>query len=180
MDDPEVRSIAGTVDGLIRAADQATRSLAAHLAPPALVEIGLVAALGVLCRELAEVYGLAVAVEDDGAPKPLSQEARAILYRAVRELLINVVKHARAGRAGVTCRRAGNDIVLKVADSGVGFDTGAVAARSAPGLGLPGIRERIMYIGGELELRTSPGAGTEAAITAPLMQASAPALQANA
>lgn len=164
----DVRSTATTIAGLVDRADQDTRNLASRLAPPALYEIGLVPALQALADEIERDFGIEVAIDDDGQPKPLSQSARSILYRAVRELLINVAKHAAAREAMVECRRAGDEIVLQVSDAGTGYDPEAPQLQPGTRLGLRGTGERISFIGGSLEITTAPGKGTQARIRAPL------------
>jgi len=165
----EVRNTANEVGALIDRANSAVRSLAAQLAPDVLHELGLSAALDWLGEEIQRTFALKVEVVDDGLPKPLAPEARSILYRAVRELLINVAKHAKTDSARVECECRDERILVRVSDSGVGYDaTTALGARQR-GLGLISVRERLSLIGGTVELRSVPGGGTVARLTAPLM-----------
>ena len=98
-----------------------------------------------------------VAVEDDENPKPLDNEARVILFRAVRELLFNVLKHA-GKHARVTMRRNGEHLRVIVEDNGVGFAPDKLAAASGEieGFGLFSIRERLNYFGGQMEIESTP------------------------
>jgi len=164
----EVRARAGEVGALIGRAHSAVRSLAAQLAPAVLHELGLMAALEWLGEEIEGTFKLKVAVIDDGEPKPLSQEGRSILYRAVRELLINVAKHARTDSAVVECDTVGDRIVVRVSDGGVGYDVTTVSNRPQRGLGLISVRERLSNIGGTAEIRSTPGAGTVVTLSAAL------------
>lgn len=161
-----VRARATEVGALIDRANNAVRSLAAQLAPAVLHELGLLAALEWLAEEIQSSFGLRVTVIDDGEAKPLSQEARSILYRAVRELLINVAKHAQTDSALVECDKMQDRIVIRVSDSGVGYDLNA--SRRARGLGLISVRERLSNIGGTTQIRSAPGAGTAVTLTAAL------------
>jgi PAS domain S-box-containing protein len=170
----EVRGVARAVGALIDQADASIRSLAARLAPPALAEIGLVAGLEWLADEMERLYGLAVTVDDDHRPKPLTEGARTILFRAVRELLINVSKHAGVTRAQVECRCEGDNVVIEVADSGAGFDPQLPTASNAQGLGLRSVRERLHYIGGSLTWAARSGAGSRAIVVAPLARSASP------
>jgi PAS domain S-box-containing protein len=163
-----VRKAAHEVDALIASADRSTRSLAEQLAPAVLYELGLCPALEWLAEEIERGFGLVVTVRDDGSPKPLSQVARSILYRAARELLINVAKHAHTSSAALETLRTGDRIVVTVSDAGVGFDTTRAAAIANRGLGLDGIRERLSFIGGSVEVRSVPDEGTVAVLSAPL------------
>lgn len=168
----DVRAAAQGIDTLIERANRATRSLAAQLAPAVLYELGLGPAIEWLVDEIRRTYGLDVLITDDGQPKPLSPEAGSILYRAVRELLINVARHAGTDRAEIEMLREGDHIVVRVSDSGVGFDTGQLDARTPhTGLGLLSVRERLSFIGGTAEVCSVPGDGTVAELSAPLVRA---------
>jgi two-component system, chemotaxis family, sensor kinase Cph1 len=163
----DVRARANEVGVLIDRANSAIRSLAAQLAPDVLHELGLSAALDWLGEEIERTFGLKVEIIDDGLPKPLAQEARSILYRAVRELLINVAKHAQTDSATVECDCRDRRIVVRVSDGGVGYDSAAPGGTQR-GLGLISVRERLSLIGGTVEMRSAPGGGTVATLTAPL------------
>jgi light-regulated signal transduction histidine kinase (bacteriophytochrome) len=164
----DIRTRASEVDMLIEQASKSIRSLAAQLAPDVLHELGLSAALEWLAEEIERIFALKVSVQDDGDAKPLAAETRSILYRAVRELLINVAKHAQTPFARVEAARRNEHIVVRVSDTGVGYDTTAARAGEKKGLGLISVRERLSYIGGTLELASAPGAGTVAVLTARL------------
>ena len=165
----EVRSVAVAVGDLIDRANSSIRSLAAQLAPDVLHELGLAPAIDWLGEEIERTFGLSVTTFDDGQSKPLAHASRSMLYRAVRELLINVAKHAGTDSAIVEIERRGAEIVVSVSDGGVGFDLESPGAGAQRGLGLISIRERLSLIGGGLELRSAPGTGTVAILTAALM-----------
>ena len=122
-----------------------------------------------LAERMQEKHGLAVAVHDDGASKPLADEVKVVLFKAVRELLMNVVKHARAGRAAVSIRRSGACIELTVEDDGAGLAApkAAASARSG-GFGLFSIREGLRHCGGEFSIQSGRARGTKAVLRAPL------------
>lgn len=164
----DARLAAARIGELIDRANRSTRSLAAQLAPPMLYDLGLTEALEWLGEEIERTYGLKVQVVDDGLPKPLSQESRSILYRATRELLINAAKHARAESTDVEIERRGDEIVVRVADAGVGFDPAVLSVARGSGLGLLSVRERLSFIGGSADVRSIPGDGTVATLVAPL------------
>lgn len=164
----EIRATANEVGVLIDRANEAIRSLASQLAPDVLHELGLAPALEWLGEEIERTFGLKVTVIDDGEPKPLAQEARSILYRAVRELLINVAKHAQTDSASVEVECVDERILIRVSDAGVGYDAAVVFAGPRRGLGLISLHERLSLIGGTAEVRSAPGDGTVAVLTAPL------------
>jgi PAS domain S-box-containing protein len=160
------------IAGLIEESIQDIRSLTFQLRPPVLANEGLVAALGWLCNELKNDYGLEVQFSDDNAVKPLKYEFRSLLFQAVRELLINVVKHAGTKQAWVTLRRADASVVITVEDRGDGFDAAQAGLRSAKngGYGLFNLRQKIEYLRGGFSWETAPGKGTCSTIVFPLDQ----------
>jgi signal transduction histidine kinase len=163
-----VQSKAREVGALIDVASHSIRSLAAQLAPAVLNELGISAALDWLGEEIERTFSLRVTMVDDGAPKPLTQDARSIVYRAVRELLINVAKHAGTDSATVESECRGGDLLIRVIDNGRGYDPGTVINSQQRGLGLISIRERLSLIGGTVESRTALGEGTRSVLTVPL------------
>lgn len=156
---------------LVEQAIEHTRSLTLQLSPPILYELGLEPAVEWLAEQVQKEAGLPVTVDDDGRPKPTDEEIRPLLFNAVRELLVNVVKHARADHARVSLARDGEHVRITVADDGVGCDDGVPgtpAAAGASGFGLFNIRERLAHLGGRLDLSSSPGAGCHVTLIAPL------------
>lgn len=158
------------IQELVERAITESRSLLFELSPPSLYELGLEAALECLAEKVQKEHRLAVTFKDDHKRKPLSDEARAVLYRAVQELLQNVIKHAFAKSVKMSTRAAGRQIVVEVADDGVGFDLDHVFSRknTHAGFGLFHIRTRMDYLGGRFEVSSQPGRGTRVALAAPL------------
>jgi len=165
---PDVQSRAREVGSLIDEASRSIRSLAAQLAPAVLNELGISAALEWLGEEIERTFPLSVAVVDDGNPKPLSQVARSIVYRAVRELLINVAKHAGTDSAVVESECREGILLVRVSDKGKGYDPDRGAAGPHRGLGLISVRERLLLIGGSADIRATVGGGTQAVLSVPL------------
>jgi len=155
---------------LVEEAVDHTRSLVFDLSPPVLQELGLEPALESLAERAADLYDLDVRFEDDGRPKPLTDEARDILYRAARELLHNAARHAHAARVTVGARRGDSTIQVWVKDDGVGFDPNTVPNADEPGggFGLFELRERMDHLGGKADIRSEPDCGTRVTLTAPL------------
>ncbi len=149
-----------------------TRTLVAELAPPVLHEFGLLAALPWLAEQMKR-YGLAVTVElPQKEDLRLPTDRLVLIFQSVKELLLNAAKHAHTGRASVLLERRGEDLRIEVRDAGEGFDpaalTAALQSASTPGFGLFSIRERMLALGGRLELISSPGHGTSATLIMPL------------
>jgi PAS domain S-box-containing protein len=168
----EVRKATGEIRLLLDRSIEYTRTLIWDLCPPILHEAGLEAALEWLVEETTERHGIRVRFEDDEQPKPSDDSVRVLLFQAVRELLMNVIKHASASQAIVAVRRSEDQMEIRVEDDGTGFDLERVQRRVGPerGFGLFSIRERLDALGGGLEMRSSPGAGSRATLRAPLRQ----------
>ena len=152
-------------------ANRKLRAMAFQLSPPMLYDLGLVPALDWLAEEMRHVYKLEVWLEDDCHPKPLDPSVGATLFRAVRELLINVAKHAQVNKATINLAvEAGNNkLTITVSDAGTGFDPDAIPTdKSGPGFGLLSVRERLGYLGGEVSIRSNPGDGTSVILSMPL------------
>jgi two-component system CheB/CheR fusion protein len=158
------------IDELVERAERSIRSLAVELSPPVLYELGLIPALEWLAEEMKSNYGLSIEIDDDGAAKSLGQTTRAILFRTIRELLINVAKHAGVGNARVIAQRVGDRLVATVSDAGAGFNPSEIPTDLQRGFGLTSVRERLAYIGGSLQIASRPGHGTEVTLTVPLQK----------
>lgn len=165
--------VAGSLDeirGLIAEIIKSTRSLTFELSPPVLYELGLEAAVEWLVRQAREQHGLTTEFRNDRRPKPVDNDVRVLLFQAVRELLVNVAKHAHANKVKVSTRRVGDEIRVSVADDGVGFDTSRASSQgyASGGFGLFSIRERMGHIGGYLKIESTPGRGTRISLVAPI------------
>jgi PAS domain S-box-containing protein len=155
---------------LIEQSIQYTRSLTFELSPPILYDLGFEPAVEWLAELIQSQHGMRIEVQrGERQPLPMDDEIRVLLFQTVRELLLNVVKHAQAQRAKVTIGREGNHIRIVVEDDGVGLSIlpGAPLS-SARGFGLFSIRERLKYLGGHLEVDSEPGRGTRVILTVPV------------
>jgi signal transduction histidine kinase len=147
-----------------------TRTLMLELAPPGLHESGLLEALRWLAERAGKQQRLIVTVEDDGLPKPLEDQVTVLLFQTVRELLQNVVKHARSKRATVRCAVVDDMLTLDVLDPGVGFEVHSINRLPTRhgGFGLFNIRERLKLMGGMVDIHSIVGEGTTVRIRIPL------------
>ena len=147
-----------------------TRSLTFELSPPILYDLGLEAALEWLAEQIHEQHGIGFEFESDNLYKPVNDEIRIFLFTAVRELLANVSKHARANKVKVTVRRLDNCISIHVTDDGVGFNAAKMSfyLDENRGFGLFSIRERLHHLGGQMDIRSQKGKGTRVILSAPL------------
>ena len=171
---PELAEDLEEIRNLISQTIESTRSLTFELSPPVLYELGFEAAVEWLVRQTRQQYGLSADFKADGQTKPLDNNVRILLFQAVRELLVNVAKHAQAHNVTVSTRRVRNEIRVSVEDDGVGFDISKAGSHDykTGGFGLFSIRERLGHIGGHLEIQSKPGRGTRVTLTAPIDQES--------
>jgi PAS domain S-box-containing protein len=142
-----------------------TRSLTGALSPPLLYDAGLVPALGWLVDHFQKDHP-DVRFSFEGHAEPADMECRLLLFQIARELLYNVVKHAKARHAQVRLERDGKQIRLQVRDDGVGgIPSGSpFDSRVDDGFGLFSIRERIRLHGGSLDIVSPPGGGSAVAV----------------
>jgi signal transduction histidine kinase len=155
----------------VEQAIQYTRSLTFELSPPILYDLGLEAAIEWLTEQINEQHQINCTFEAESSPKPVSDEIRIVLFSATRELLMNVPKHAQAQVAKVTIRRVNDNIVVHVADNGVGFTVSKMNFYhdENKGFGLFSIRERLRHLSGQMDVRSARGRGTRVTLTAPLV-----------
>ncbi len=150
---------------------QRTDNLTFDLGSPILYELGLsVAIKDLLTEEIGKKYDIKTAFEDDGTPKPLDIDVSVFIFRSVRELLVNVVKHAKAENVKVSLQREGDEMKVYVTDDGIGFEysESGISRDKRGGYGLFSIRERLNYIGGHLDVESQPHHGTQVILTVPL------------
>jgi PAS domain S-box-containing protein len=166
--DKSLRGALEEVAGVIGQATRDIRSIEFELSPPQLRQFGLMPALAWLVDDMARQFGVQVTVSDDNLDKPLSPFLSAVLYRAVRELLINVAKHAQVDTARVAVRRAGIVIEITVSDGGVGL-MGRDTVNFSSGLGLRAVREALISSGGDISIVSPKEGGTLATLMVPLL-----------
>ncbi|MFB3903328.1 MAG: PAS domain S-box protein [Acidobacteriota bacterium] len=173
VDAADTRAAIAEVKSLLDQAVATSRSLTVELSPPVL-QVGTMRQVLEWVAEWArQQYGLQVDVQVEDQVELQAQELRYILFRAVRELLLNVAKHARTDKAAVKMARAGaGEIQVEVSDQGIGFDAQAAGTANSDTsvgsrLGLFTIRERMEFSGGRLEVDSRPGQGTRVTIVVP-------------
>lgn len=160
-------TVAG-IDGLVGEAVTLLRSVTFELTSPVLAQLGLAAA----------IESLGPRVQADGGPVfsfvahgevRLDVEATGVVFRIVRELLLNARKHARAGAVWVMLRAEPDGLTITVRDDGVGcaLDLDAAACTPSGGYGLSSSLAQMRGLGGTLSLRSRHGAGTEVTLHLP-------------
>ncbi len=161
-----VRKIRSTITDAIHN----TRDIMSELSPPILHEQPLETALEWLTEHAGRAYGLPVRFEashdaEEQADRPLPEHVRVVIFRGVQELLLNCYRHSGAGSVRVDQRRMDGELCITVEDNGRGFPRGGTEDRSGFGLFLLG--EQMKSLGGSLDVRSRPGAGTSVTMRLP-------------
>ena len=166
--DDALKQVANEVENLLGESIRVSRSLAAELTPPILHEAGISAGLRWLSRWMSEKHGLKVELVMPMDAPVLTNDAKVLLFESVRELLLNVVKHAGTLSARVSLAMEDErSFQLVVSDNGVGFDPARLSVEDGC-FGLFSIHERLCLIGGGFEVDSSPGKGARFTLIAPL------------
>jgi signal transduction histidine kinase len=146
------------------------RSLIFELSPPALYTLGFEPAIEELTDNFCQEQKLKIFFENSDEPKPLTDPVKILLYRFIRELLINIAKHAEAKNVRIAMSKDRNNIKILVEDDGKGFDVAGLDSKpgGSKGFGLFSVRERLAHIGGTLDIQSETGKGTKVILHAPL------------
>jgi PAS domain S-box-containing protein len=150
---------------------QDTRHLIFELSSPSLIELGLAAAISEWMDEyVVNKYWIEVELFDHAQELSLDSDLRTILFRNVRELLTNAIKHARAKKIIVWLESRAESLEITIQDDGVGFDYGKCrrSGDDCGGFGLFSVRERMSDLGGKLTISSQPGEGCKAVLLLPL------------
>jgi signal transduction histidine kinase len=155
-------------DDLLRTCTNYVRTLMAELYPAQLHEMGLPAAVRWLAGQMPK-HGLAVDLSIGIDSLPIPDRTALLLYQSVRELLMNIVKHAEVNRAFISLDVASHCVFVTIQDNGRGFDT-ATSGPSISGqhLGLQTVKDRMATVGGTFSLESRLGKGTSVTLTVPL------------
>ncbi len=164
QDNPALTEHAKGMTELVDRNIQVVRNVAASLRPAAL-DMGIQSALEWLVDEFAGRAGASSTLVVQNGDIVLNEYTGTTIFRIVQESLTNVARHAGASRVTVTLGTSGASCQVVVRDDGVGFDPGEVCKKS---LGLVGMRERVLMVGGEIEIASARGAGTTVIVRVPL------------
>jgi two-component system sensor histidine kinase UhpB len=137
-------------------------SLARQLRPTALDDLGLVAAIDGQVEQLGHA-GLTAELNAEGDFSDLDDDVQLVVYRVAQEALTNASRHAEASRIEASLRRSAGGVELTVADDGRGF----AFEQSEDGLGIAGMRERSLLVGGQLTIESRPEQGTTVRLSVP-------------
>jgi PAS domain S-box-containing protein len=166
--DPDLKQVQQLLEESISKA----RHMSHELSPMVLHHSGLTAAIKWLCLNFREQFGLVIELEAQTSMQVESAPSKVFIFRAIQELLLNIVKHAGVDTAKVKIAKSGDDLVIMVSDSGKGFETSTMEAYTArTGLGLMSLRERASYVGGSLTIESAPGKGSRFILRVPIKMA---------
>lgn len=155
-----VAELSERIDGAV----SFVRRVSSDLRPAVLDRLGLTAALEWLVRDQEARTSLAVVLEIDRVEEPVDGLVSITLFRIVQEALTNIIRHANATEVGIDLR-GGDGFLLTVRDNGKGIDP--AAAGDARSLGILGMKERALLVGGELRIEGRAGEGTTIVVRIP-------------
>jgi PAS domain S-box-containing protein len=158
------------LSALVKELSSTVHDLSHQLHPSKLEQLGLVAAVRGLCRELTESHGLEARFTHDLMPDVIPNDIALCLYRIVQEALHNIIKHSGTRHATVELSGTADAVCLRIVDNGVGFDPDAEDGNG--GLGLVSMRERLHLVRGEIAIDSRPSGGTRIDIRVPVSEAS--------
>ena len=161
------------VSDMVTAADTAIRSvqkIATKLRPAVLDSLGLCAAVEWLARDFQTRSGIEHRASVPEGELPVGPDTATAAFRILQESLTNVLRHANATRVDIVLRQDGDRLVLRVQDNGTGLPPETV--NDPLSIGLVGMRERALLLGGELTIQSQPGGGTAVEVRLPLAHAS--------
>jgi len=159
---PELEAEIAETSTLAHQAMDELLAVARQLRPTALDDLGLKAAIAGQVDQLGR-SGFEVSFESEGDLGDLDPDTQLVIYRVSQEAIGNAIRHSGGNRIQVRLRRQPGRVELSVADDGRGFSF----AESNTGLGLGGMRERALLVGGELATESRPGSGTTIRLTVP-------------
>ena len=164
-----IRAEIAAAEGLLDYAVSEMREIMQELRPVELDEATLATKLAECARRFEAHSGVRAHLATTGAEIPLDYDIQVCLYRVVQEALSNVRKHANARSVEIGCTFAEDTVECSVADDGEGFDPDrARVLEQASHWGIAGMRERMLLIGGEVDVVSQPGEGTRVVARVPV------------
>lgn len=168
--DGEIANMMNNISLALVKAIQATRAAIFDLSPPQLNEIGLYAAAHDWIKEQIEKkHSIKTRITGEEEEYDLKENTRFLLFRSIKELMTNAVKHAKANQITLAMKRKEDFLEINVEDDGVGFNYNSDLLRLRSDVyGLFSIQERITDLGGSIEVDSVIGKGTKVKLVMPL------------
>ena len=164
-DEEPVRGRSQAILNVLNEAFQAVRRIGSELRPALLDDLGLVAAIEWVAEDFQTRTGTRVEISLPDSNVALGREADTAVFRILQETLTNVARHANATRVSVRLAEEAGTLILEVRDNGKGISKEQFSAKSS--LGILGIRERVLLLGGTLTIDGAPGDGTTVRVVIP-------------
>ncbi|AOS65024.1 sensor histidine kinase [Actinoalloteichus hymeniacidonis] len=170
---PTVRRHLTNATNLAREGLREARRTVHAVGPELLAEARLVDAIGDVARRWSQNHHIDAILTTTGDPRPMHADVEVTLLRAAQEALVNVAKHAKAERVGLTLSYMEDLVTLDVRDDGIGFDPDdqRAAISTNGGFGLAGMRQRVQRLAGRLDIESEPGGGTAISASVPAIPA---------
>jgi len=162
----ELRRRMGELSAQVKNLSSSVHELSHALHPAKLEQLGLVAAVGGLCRELGAAHNVAIEFVADEVPREVPDDVALCLYRIAQEGLRNVIRHSGSTTAKVELRWNESELRLVVSDRGCGFES--IATRDEVSLGLVSMRERVRLVQGQISVESRKGEGTRIKVQVPV------------
>ena len=170
-DDPDRTTFLTDIQQSLESVLTKTQWLTRDMGSPTLCQFGLeVAVREWLTQEIEKKYPIIVNVISNRKGRCLDDTGKVLVFRAIRELAVNVVKHAQAKQLNVSLQQEDNRLWICVSDDGIGFnsdDPDLVNPHTGGGYGLFSIKERLSHLGGAVEIQSEPGQGTRVTLELP-------------
>ena len=165
------REILDDIKNLVKESIRYSRTLTSELSSPLLHNnLSFASALGWLAEDILEKSSITVHLRANDVPQFQSDEVRVLFLKAIREIMINIVKHAKAHNVEIIVRIEADDIIVLIKDDGVGFNMSAESQFSPAdhrGLGIFTVRERLTHLNGRFLINSKLGQGTSVTLTVP-------------
>ncbi len=164
----------GSIRELVLRAIDGTHRMIFDLRPAVLDDLGLSAAIKWYAEERLKPLGINIYFEGDMFEVRLPTQIETALFRVAQETITNIAKHSEAENVIINLELGNGLFTLEVEDDGKGFDMEGISdtKEGSRGLGLLGMKERVLLLEGTLEVQSHPGSGTRVVVTVPLREAS--------
>ncbi len=165
-----IEPLLSKLQSMVEVTDSAIKSvrrICTELRPRILDDLGLGAAIEWQAREFEKRTGISCELQMPKQPPALSEDRATAIFRILQEILTNVARHARATRVLIQLRQAAGNITLIVHDNGCGIEE--IKLNGTKSLGLLGMRERALAVGGHINIVGAPGKGTSVSVRIPLL-----------
>ncbi len=179
LDDPKHASQLDEIKDQIVKSIKEIRGITYDLSPPVLYDLGLREAVESLAKSIESKNRLVVKTRFYGSLEYLDEEIKLTVYRVIKEIIQNAIKHAWASNVAINIDNSNNQLSIDVSDNGIGFDAGSLSEGhyEDKGFGLFDIMEKINHLSGRLTIHSAPGSGTRINLVVPLNEPVFPILK---